>query len=110
MQVRVQFIETPLFTKKVAAALSDDEYAELQKFMAANPEAGPVIRGTGGIRKLRWSDAATGRGKRGGNRVIYYYRVSQEQILMLMLYGKSEQIDLTPVQKRQLAELVKNWD
>jgi len=109
MQVRVQFIETPLFTKKVTAAICDDEYAELQKFMAANPEAGPVIRGTGGIRKLRWSDAAAGRGKRGGNRVIYYYRASQEQILMLMLYGKSEQIDLTPVQKRQLAELVKNW-
>lgn len=64
------FIETRLFTKLVLEYLSDDEYSSLQKALTRNPDAGSVIPGSGGVRKLRW--AAPGRGKRGGYRVIYY--------------------------------------
>ncbi len=62
------FIETQLFTRLVNQYLSDEQYSELQQALIDNPELGPVIAGTGGIRKLRW--AAPGRGKRGGYRVI----------------------------------------
>lgn len=107
--IRVQFVETSLFTDQVTAHLTDEQYTELQAFMAENPEAGAVIRGTGGVRKLRWIDPGSGRGKRGGNRVIYFYRASHEQLIMLMIYGKSDQPDLTIDQKRQLAEIIRTW-
>lgn len=83
----VSFIETALFTRLVGEYLSDDEYRELQAAIAANPEAGPVIPGSGGVRKLRW--ALRGRGKRGGLRVIYYVRSKHGLIWLLTLYPKS---------------------
>jgi hypothetical protein len=64
------FIETKVFTRLVRNYFTDDEYAALQNAIVVNPEAGEVIRGSGGVRKLRWGLA--GRGKRGGVRVIYY--------------------------------------
>jgi mRNA-degrading endonuclease RelE of RelBE toxin-antitoxin system len=70
------FIETHLFTRLVQQYLSDDQYAELQKALIDNPELGPVIAGTGAVRKMRW--AAPGRGKRGGYRIIYYARRPRE--------------------------------
>jgi hypothetical protein len=82
------FIETKLFTSLVSRYLSDDEYAELQVAMTANPEAGDVVRGSGGVRKIRWGVA--GRGKSGGVRVIYYLRSRQGEIWMLTLYAKNE--------------------
>ena len=66
------FIETRLFTKLVLDYMMDDEYSALQIALMTDPEAGPVIPGSGGVRRLRW--AAPGRGKRGGYRVIYYVR------------------------------------
>jgi hypothetical protein len=81
------FIETRLFTRLVQQYLSDDEYAELQQTLIADPEAGVVIRGSGGVRKLRWGVA--GRGKRGGIRVIYFLRTQHGQIWMLTLYAKN---------------------
>ncbi|MGQ0592508.1 MAG: transcriptional regulator [Gammaproteobacteria bacterium] len=81
------FVETPLFTRLVADYLSDDEYLELQQALALNPEAGLIIPGSGGVRKLRW--ALSGRGKRGGLRVIYYVRSRQGLIWMLTLYPKN---------------------
>ncbi len=81
------FIETPLFTKLVTEYLSDEEYAKLQAFLVDNPEAGAVIRGSGGIRKVRWS--IKGRGKRGGLRVIYFIRSSESEFWMLTLYPKN---------------------
>jgi hypothetical protein len=83
------FVETRLFTDLVQRYLSDEEYAELQQMLAAQPEAGNVIRGSGGVRKLRWRTA--GRGKRGGIRVIYYLKSRQEQIWMLTVYAKNEE-------------------
>ena len=68
---RVEFIEAPTFTAIVAGYLEDDEYRALQLFLAGDPEAGDVMPGTGGFRKLRWADRRRGKGKRGGLRVIY---------------------------------------
>lgn len=81
------FIETKLFSRLVRQYLSDDEYSKLQQTLIEKPDAGDLIRGSGGIRKLRWR--SSGRGKRGGVRVIYYARIQLGQIWMLTLYAKS---------------------
>ena len=100
------FIETPVFTKHVIEALTDEQYGLLQGFLVARPDAGNLVKGGSGIRKLRW--ALSGRGKRGGVRVIYFWRVSESQILMLTMYAKNEQANLTPPQVKQLAKLVES--
>ena len=81
------FVETKLFTRLIAEYLADNEYRALQEALLANPEAGDLIRGSGGVRKLRWHVA--GRGKRSGIRVIYYLRSQQGQIWMLTAYAKN---------------------
>ena len=81
------FVETKLFTELMLDYLSDDEYAAMQQFLVVNPEAGDVIPGSGGIRKLRWGVA--GRGKRGGLRVIYFLRLRKDEVWMLTLYAKN---------------------
>jgi hypothetical protein len=83
----ISFVETKLFTRLVQEYLSDDEYSRLQQALLANPEAGAVIPGSGGVRKLRWG--WPGRGKRGGIRVIYFLRTLQGQIWMLTMYPKN---------------------
>ena len=83
----ISFVETKLFTRLVQEYLSDDEYSKLQQALLSGPEAGAVIPGSGGVRKLRWGVA--GRGKRGGIRVIYFLRTRQGQIWMLTLYAKN---------------------
>jgi len=97
-------VETPVFTRSVLKLLTDDDYRLLQHEVVARPDVGSIIRGSGGLRKIRW--AATGRGKRGGVRVIYYWAVDREIILMLLIYGKNEQDDLTAEQLRVLKGLV----
>jgi len=81
------FIETRLFTKLVLEYLSDEQYSTLQQALMQNPDAGPVIPGSGGVRKLRW--AAPGRGKRGGYRVIYYVKRANGVIWLLTMYPKN---------------------
>lgn len=81
------FIETKLFTRLVGEYLSDDEYRELQNALIGNPEAGDIVPGSGGVRKLRWR--AAGRGKRGGYRVIYFAKLAQRVIWMLTMYSKN---------------------
>ncbi|HZY41539.1 MAG TPA: type II toxin-antitoxin system RelE/ParE family toxin, partial [Anaerolineae bacterium] len=98
------FIETSIFTRQVLDLLTDEEYRELQQVLVNRPEAGSLIVGSGGLRKIRW--AKQGRGKRGGVRVIYYWAVSSEQILMLFVYPKSERDDLTPIQIKMLKQIV----
>lgn len=83
----ISFVETKLFTRLVRELLSDDEYALLQQALIDDPEVGNVIPGSGGVRKVRWG--ISGRGKRGGLRVIYYLRTRQGQIWMLTLYPKN---------------------
>lgn len=93
-----------MFTRRLTDALSDDDYRLLQEALLRRPAQGDLIEGTGGIRKLRWRDA--GSGKRGGLRVIYYWHPQREIVLLLFLYRKSEQKDLTADQKRILANVV----
>jgi len=83
------FIESKLFSKLREDYLPDDEYVQLQEALIENPERGVLIRGSGGVRKLRWSQP--GRGKRGGIRVIYYADVGNGVILMLTVYAKNEE-------------------
>ncbi|MCL4456115.1 MAG: type II toxin-antitoxin system RelE/ParE family toxin [Nitrospirae bacterium] len=97
-------IETPIFTKRIQELISNEEYRLLQSHLVNRPDAGKIIHGSGGLRKLRWS--ASGHGKRGGIRVIYYWFVSQEIVLLLFAYPKSEQDDLTPDQLRQLKKII----
>jgi hypothetical protein len=100
------FIETRLFTRLVQEYLTDDEYQELQMLLMEQPEAGAVIRGSGGVRKLRWR--APGRGKRGGYRVIYYPKIEQGVIWMLTLYPKNVKDDIPVHVLRAIRNEVEN--
>jgi mRNA-degrading endonuclease RelE of RelBE toxin-antitoxin system len=81
------FIETKLFTRLVNEYLTDDEFSALQTALIESPEAGDVIPGSGGVRKLRWR--AKGRGKRGGYRVIYFLRAPENEIWLITMYPKN---------------------
>ena len=101
----MEFIETPTFTRMVTALLTDDEYRGLQNELMEDPESGDIIKGGGGIRKLRY--AAQGRGKSGGVRVIYYWVKDNHQIFMLVVYPKSKKDNLTDKETAILREFVK---
>ena len=103
----MEFIETPLFTKKICNFLSDEEYRFLQEDLNGNPELGDKIKGTGGLRKLRWGIA--GKGKRGGARIIYYWYSSEWKIYMITVYKKSEKEDLTKDQLKQVVAYIKEY-
>jgi hypothetical protein len=100
----MEFIEAPAFTRNVSAYLTDDEYLQLQSWLANNPEAGDLMPGTGGFRKLRWADPKRGKGRRGGLRIIYYRFFRDQQIWLITLYDKNEAVDLTPKQKKALKD------
>jgi len=99
-----EFIETPFFTKALEQYLDDDEYARLQHHLNGHPEAGAMVPGSGGVRKLRW--AAAGRGKRGGLRVIYYLRSARGEIWMLTLYGKNVREDIPAHLLKRIKEAI----
>ena len=101
----MELIETSIFTRQITALLSDEEYREFQCRLAARPGLGALIKGGGGIRKIRV--AVGSRGKRGGARVIYYWAVRRNLILLLYAYTKNASADLTPRQVAQLAKVVK---
>ena len=101
------FQETPVFTKLILSLMDDELYRDLQNSLIVRPDAGDLIEGTGGIRKLRWK--LPGTGKRGGARVIYYWRVSEDQILMLLVYPKATKDDLSPAEKKHLRTIVEKW-
>jgi hypothetical protein len=96
------FIETRLFTNLVGRYFSDDEYAAVQFQLAADPERGDVVPGSGGVRKLRWRQP--GHGKRGGVRVIYYARIRAGAIWMLTVYAKNEAENISPHILRRIKE------
>ena len=98
------FIETTAFTRRVQALLTDEAYSALQTALVKQPNLGSIIRGSGGIRKLRWGAAK--RGTRGGIRVIYYWAVAQDVILLLLTYPKSEKDDLTAQELKLLRQIV----
>ena len=101
----VELIETSGFTGQIMEILDDDAYREFQRELAANPAKGPLIRGGGGIRKIRV--AVGSRGKSGGARVIYYWAVRRNLILPLFAFPKNVVASLTAAQTAQLAKIVK---
>jgi mRNA-degrading endonuclease RelE of RelBE toxin-antitoxin system len=97
-------IETSVFTKLVLSQMSDEEYRQLQIMLCVLPDTGDLIPGSGGLRKVRWGHQ--GKGKKGGLRVIYYWVKEPGKILMLYLYKKNKQSDLTPNQLKTLKQVV----
>ena len=96
--------ETTVFSKRAQSLLDMESYRLLQLRLAADPVAGSLIPGTGGLRKMRWR--GSGRGKSGGVRVIYYWARAHDTILMLMMFAKNERSDLTRDQKEILRRIV----
>ncbi len=97
-------VETSIFTRQIRDELPDEEYRLLQEWLVLRPDAGKVIPGSGGLRKVRW--AAPGRGKRGGLRIVYFWLPYEKRLLMLFVYRKNVRSDLTPDQLRVLREIV----
>jgi hypothetical protein len=100
------FIETSIFTREIQRLLPDESYRMLQSVLMLRPDAGSVIRGTGGLRKIRWN--LPGSGKRGALRVIYFWS-PPDTIFMLFPYRKTDQEDLTPEQLKLLRKIVKEF-
>jgi len=98
-------IETSVFTRQILMLLPDDEYRKLQVVLANRPDVGALIRGSGGLRKVRW--ALPGKGKSGGVRIIYYWAVKQDHLLLLFAFPKTVQGDLSLAQLRVLRRIVK---
>ncbi|MCH8837632.1 MAG: type II toxin-antitoxin system RelE/ParE family toxin [Candidatus Marinimicrobia bacterium] len=99
------FVETSFFEKIREDYLNDDQYSLLQATLLIAPDAGAIIKGSGGIRKIRWS--VDGTGKRGGMRVIYYWRNAKDEIHLLTVYRKSEVKDLTQKEIKAFRAIVK---
>lgn len=100
-RILVTVTETSAFARRAEKLLTEDERDDLVAFLAENPEAGDEIPGTGGVRKVRF--AANGKGKSGGVRVIYYYFDRDNPLYAIFIYGKGEQVDLTPDQVKAVA-------
>lgn len=101
------FRETSQFTKKVVELLTDEEYQKLQSRLSEFPNGGNLIKGSGGLRKIR--QAAKGKGTRGGSRVIYYFAVAKDMFFMLDIYDKSEKEDLSQSEIKELRFIVEEW-
>ena len=96
-------LETSIFSRRADALLSVQDRAEPIDVLARDPMAGSVMPGLGGVRKLRF--APSGRGKSSGFRVIYYVLTEDQPILALLIYGKNEQGNLSPAQRKVVAAL-----
>ncbi len=102
----MEFIEASAFTRYVYDYLSEDEYLGLQGFLAEYPDAGKVVPGSGGLRKIRW--AVAGKGKRGGARIIYYFKRKKDEIWLLTIYRKNEEENIPAHILRQIAKEIEN--
>ena len=100
------FIETSIFTKLLSDYLSDDEYQALQLYLMEHPNTGDIIRGSGGVRKVRW--AIGNKGKSGGIRVIYYWKSSASEIWMLTMYAKNEKESIAGHILKQISQEIEN--
>jgi len=102
----MEFIEASAFTKHVYNYLSEDEYQGLQAYLLQYPEAGKVVPGSGGVRKIRWR--ITDKGKRGGVRVIYYFKMQDNEIWLLTIYSKNEVANIPAHILREIAKEIEN--
>jgi mRNA-degrading endonuclease RelE of RelBE toxin-antitoxin system len=98
------FIETSVFSRHIVEIMTDEEYRKLQSFIMINPDIGVLIRGSGGLRKIRWD--SRGHGKSGGARIIYYWATRFNEILMLCVYAKNEMDDLSLDQLKIIRQVV----
>ncbi|MBI2994822.1 MAG: toxin [Gammaproteobacteria bacterium] len=105
--MKAVFVELPAFERYRAKYMEDAAFRELQRALMEDPEAGEVIEGTGGLRKVRFADARRGKGKRGGLRVIYYWWEAGLQFWLFAVYNKDEMSDLTPQQRKALKTMIK---
>lgn len=101
------FVEAKPFTRRRQDYLTEEEYREFQNYLLDFPDAGDVVRNTGGIRKVRWK--AKGSGKRGGLRIIYYWHVSDSHVYLLFIYQKNEFEDLSIDEYALLRKAVERW-
>jgi hypothetical protein len=104
----LEFIETTGFSRHRENYLNDSQFNLLQLYLINFPDAGDVIRGSGGVRKLRWG--LPGQGKRGGLRIVYYWIRKDEQILFLTVYRKTEAANLSQEAIREMKKLIKSLD
>lgn len=103
----IEIIELPSFLKDIKKLFSEDDKRKLYMSLTENPEQGDIIQGTFGIRKMRFALGNSNKGKSGGSRVIYYYHISESEILMLTAYAKNVQEDLTQEQKNAMRDFIK---
>lgn len=101
------FVELPPFERCREEYLDDDDYLTLQEELLKHPDAGDLVRGAGGLRKLRFGDKGRGKGKRGGLRVIFYFWIEGPEFWLFTVYGKDEADDLTPDEKSALKKMIK---
>ena len=101
--VLITVVETSLFERQADKIWNEEERGALVDHLARNPEAGDIIPGTGGVRKLRWG--RTGSGKRGGSRVIYFFHNADLPLYLLLAYAKSQATDMSPDEKRLITAL-----
>jgi hypothetical protein len=104
--MKAVFVELPPFERFRQEYLNDEAFRGLQQLLMQNPEAGDVIAGTGGLRKVRFADSRRSKGKRSGLRVIYYWWLAGYQFWLFTLYDKDEMSDLTTKEKKVLKALL----
>lgn len=101
-----EFIILPEFEKRWRKlGLNDDDLIALEEYLCINPNLGKIIKGTGGLRKLRW--ALPGKGKSGGLRIIYVDFVLYEKLYLISVYGKKQKLSLSDIEKKKVKELIK---
>lgn len=105
MSLLITVAETPEYVRRAEKLLSAADRMEVVEHLAANPNAGDLMQGTGGVRKLRW--ARGGRGKSGGVRVIYYFHSDAMPLYLLTVFGKNERSNLSKAERNDLAGLVR---
>jgi len=104
---RMVIIETSVFTRLIQELMDDESYRELQEALVLKPDAGDLIPGSGGLRKVRWK--VEGKGKRGGVRIIYYWRTADDQLWMIYGYAKAKKEELSKTQLKALRDIVEGW-
>ncbi len=105
-ETTVMFVEMPAFAAVLSSYIDDNEFREFQEFLAKDPEAGDLIEGTHGLRKIRWK--LKGIGKRGGVRILYYWVAQSRVIVLAFMYSKARTGDLTKKQYKAIADYVRS--